>query len=134
MIEYRQLTANDMPKGRRLYEALGWTAYLGDDECLHRAWEKSLFALGAFDGGELVGFVRCIGDGEHTVLIQDLLVSEFHQREGIGGKLMRSVFEEYPDVRQIFVVTDAGTPAVRFYRALGLCEFEKGGLLAFYKL
>ena len=134
MTEYRHLNLNDMESVKRLFDEAGWTAYLNDDGRLKRAWEKSLFTLGAFEGGDLIGFVRCLGDGEHTVLIQDLLVSEFRRREGIGGKLMRSVFEEYPDVRQIFVVTDAGTPAVRFYRALGLCEFEKGGLLAFYKL
>lgn len=66
------------------------------------------------------------------MLIQDLLVAEQHRRKGVGGKLMRSVFEEYRDVRQIFVVTDAESPAVRFYRALGLHEFEKGGMLAFF--
>lgn len=134
MTEYRRLNMSDMGSVKRLYEEAGWTAYLNDDTKLNRAWEKSLFTLGAFDGYDLIGFIRCLGDGEHTVLIQDLLVAENHRRKGIGGKLMRSVFEEYPDVRQIFVVTDAGTPAVRFYRALGLCEFEKGGLLAFYKL
>ncbi|MBR3381669.1 MAG: GNAT family N-acetyltransferase [Clostridia bacterium] len=131
-MEYRRLNASDMGSVKRLYEEAGWTAYLKDGAKLNRAWEKSLFSLGAFEGGELVGFIRCLGDGEHTVLIQDLLVEEKHQRKGIGGKLMRSVFEEYRDVRQIFVVTDAGSPAVRFYRALGLHEFEKGGLLAFY--
>lgn len=131
-MEYRRLNASDMGSVKRLYEEAGWTAYLKDGAKLNRAWEKSLFSLGAFEGGELVGFIRCLGDGEHTVLIQDLLVEEKHQRKGIGGKLMRSVFEEYRDVRQIFVVTDADSPAVRFYRALGLHEFEKGGLLAFY--
>lgn len=131
-MEYRRLNASDMGSVKRLYEEAGWTAYLKDGAKLNRAWEKSLFSLGAFEGGELVGFIRCLGDGEHTVLIQDLLVEEKHQRKGIGGKLMRSVFEEYRDVRQIFAVTDADSPAVRFYRALGLHEFEKGGLLAFY--
>lgn len=131
-MEYRRLNASDMGSVKRLYEEAGWTAYLKDGAKLNRAWEKSLFSIGAFEGGELVGFIRCLGDGEHTVLIQDLLVEEKHQRKGIGGKLMRSVFEEYRDVRQIFVVTDADSPAVRFYRALGLHEFEKGGLLAFY--
>lgn len=132
MTEYRRLNMSDMGSIKRLYEEAGWTAYLNDDAKLNRAWEKSLFTLGAFGGGELIGFIRCLGDGEHTVLIQDLLVAEKHRRKGIGGKLMRSVFEEYHDVRQIFVVTDANSTAERFYRALGLHEFEKGGMLAFF--
>ncbi len=132
MTEYRRLNMSDMGSVKRLYEEAGWTAYLNDDTKLSRAWEKSLFTFGAFDGYDLIGFIRCLGDGEHTVLIQDLLVAEQHRRKGVGGKLMRSVFEEYRDVRQIFVVTDAESPAVRFYRALGLHEFEKGGMLAFF--
>lgn len=132
MTEYRHLNLNDMESVKRLYNEAGWTAYLNDDGRLNRAWEKSLFTLGAFEGDDLIGFIRCLGDGEHTVLIQDLLVAEQHRRKGVGGKLMRSVFEEYRDVRQIFVVTDAESPAVRFYRALGLHEFEKGGMLAFF--
>lgn len=134
MTEYRRLNMSDIGSVKRLYEEADWTAYLNDDAKLNRAWEKSLFTLGAFDSGELIGFIRCIGDGEHTVLIQDLLVAEKHQRRGIGRKLMQAVFEKYPVVRQMFVVTGADTPAVHFYRELGLHEFEKGGLLAFFKL
>ena len=134
MTEYRRLNMSDIGSIKRLYEEAGWTAYLGDDGRLNRAWDNSLFALGALEENELIGFIRCIGDGEHTVLIQDLLVAEKHQRRGVGRKLMQAVFEKYPDVRQMFVITGADTPAVLFYRALGLHEFEKGGLLAFFKL
>lgn len=134
MITYRQLTRDDVESAKHLYDALGWTAYLGDDERLYRAWDHSLFALGAFDDDNLIGFIRCIGDGEHTILIQDLLILENHQRKGIGKTLMKAVFEKYADVRQKFVVTGADTPAVHFYRSLGLYSFDEGDLLAFFKL
>lgn len=134
MTEYRRLSGKDTEGVKRLYSEAGWKAYLKDDGRLIRAWEKSLFTLGAFEDGELVGFIRCLGDGEHTVLIQDLLVAKKHHRKGIGRSLMQAVFEKYSDVRQMFVVTSADTPAVHFYRALGLHEFEKGGLLAFFRL
>ena len=52
MITYRQLTRGDVESAKYLYDALGWTAYLGDDERLYRAWDNSLFALGAFDDGK----------------------------------------------------------------------------------
>lgn len=134
MINYRRLVRDDMASVKQLYDALGWTAYLDDDARLYRAWDNSLLALGAFDGDTLIGFIRCIGDGEHTVLIQDLLVSEEYRRRGIGKTLMEAVLDEYADVRQKFVVTGADTPAVHFYRTLGLYSFEEGGLLAFFKL
>ena len=135
MITYRQLTRGDVESAKYLYDALGWTAYLGDDERLYRAWDNSLFALGAFDDDKLIiGFIRCIGDGEHTILIQDLLILENYQRKGIGKTLMEVVFDKYADVRQKFVVTGVDTPAVHFYRSLGLYSFDEGDLLAFFKL
>ena len=56
---------------RAIYEEAGWYAYFGNDEALHRAFEQSLYVLGAFEGDELIGFVRCVGDGEHVVIVQD---------------------------------------------------------------
>ena len=134
MIRYQQLTKDDMTGVKRLYEQMGWTAYLGDDDRLYRAWDRSLFALGAFDGDNLIGFIRCLGDGEHTVLIQDLIVAEEYHKQGIGKTLMEAVFQVYADVRQRFVVTDVNSPAAGFYRSLGMNPFEEGGLLAFFKL
>ena len=90
MITYRPLDREYMENVKELYAALGWTAYLGDDPRLYRAWEASLYALGAFEGDRLIGFIRCIGDGAHTVLIQDLLVLEAYQRRGIGKALMEA--------------------------------------------
>lgn len=53
MITYRQLTRDDVERAKHLYDALGWTAYLGDDETLYRAWDNSLLAIGAFDDDKL---------------------------------------------------------------------------------
>lgn len=47
---------------------------------------------------------------------------------------MEAALEKYADVRQKFVVTGADTPAVRFYRALGLYSFEEGEMEGFFKL
>ena len=68
------------------------------------------------------------------MLIQDLLVLEAYQRRGIGKALMEAALEKYADVRHKFVVTGAETPAVRFYRALGLYSFEEGEIEGFFKL
>ncbi|MBR4434745.1 MAG: GNAT family N-acetyltransferase [Clostridia bacterium] len=133
MITYKNLKSADYKRGAELYVSLGWTAYLGDLRRLERAWENSLYTLGAFDGDKLVGFVRCVGDGAHTVLIQDLIVREAYHRQGIGRALMDAVFEKYADVRQMFVVTGVDTPAVDFYRALGMHSFDEGQMIAFFK-
>ena len=66
-----------------LYGAAGWQAYLAPG-LLREAYSRSLYALGAFDGGRLVGAVRAVGDGCTIILIQDLLVLPEYRRRGIG--------------------------------------------------
>lgn len=133
MITYRELAAADLENVKNLYAENGWTAYLTDDERLSRAWEHSLYTRGAFDGETLIGFVRCVGDGAHTVLIQDLLVSEAYRGRGVGKVLLQAVFDRFTGVRQVFVVTDDGSEALDFYRACGMKPFADGGLAALYR-
>ena len=133
MIAYRELAAAELENVKGLYAENGWTAYLTDDERLSRAWEHSLYTRGAFDGEALIGFVRCVGDGAHTVLVQDLLVSEAYRGRGVGKALMQAVFDRFAGVRQVFVVTDDGSEALDFYRACGMKPFADGGLAALYR-
>lgn len=67
MITYRPLDREYMENVKELYAALGWTAYLGDDPRLYRAWEASLYALGplretgssALYGASATAPIRC---------------------------------------------------------------------------
>ena len=74
MITYREISSAFLGEIKEIYSQAGWTAYLNDSEKLKRAFDRSLFLLGAFDGPVLAGFVRCVGDGEHVLLVQDLIV------------------------------------------------------------
>ena len=67
MLTYREFGAECPAEVQEIYAACGWTSYLGDEDKLRRALGQSLFLLGAFEDGTLVGFVRCVGDGEHIV-------------------------------------------------------------------
>ena len=71
-----------------LYRSVGWTIYASDPEKLRRAFENSLYILGAYDGDTLVGILRAVGDGETVVFLQDILVRPDKQGQGIGRKLM----------------------------------------------
>lgn len=133
MITYREIKKVDLKDVKRLYAECGWTAYLQDDARLSDAWDRSLYALGAFDGEALVGFVRCLGDGAHTVLVQDLIVKEAYHRRGIGKELMQAVFMRFQDVRQVFVVTDSEAENLAFYRACGMKPLRDGNMTAFFR-
>lgn len=132
-MDYKCFGAERLMEVRVLYEESGWRAYLGDDEKLRRTLENSLYMLGAFEGETLAGFVRCVGDGEHIVYVQDLLVCEDCRRRGIGRELMQRVFAEFAHVRMITLMTDAGDErANAFYRSIGMRPYESGGLAGYF--
>ncbi|EGF48524.1 GNAT family acetyltransferase protein [Lacticaseibacillus rhamnosus MTCC 5462] len=91
-IDQRQLNQADV---LALYQAVGWNMYTRDPKKLERAIAQSLSVLGAYDGDQLVGLIRAVGDGETILFIQDLLVLPSYQRQGdraaIGRRISRSI-------------------------------------------
>ena len=133
-MEYREFGTEQMARVREMYEQEGWNAYLHDDEKLRRAFTQSLYLLGAFDGGKLVGLIRCVGDGEHIVLVQDLIVDRAWRRQGIGSQLFRAVWEKCRTVRMFQVVTDIEDEADnRFYRSFGMKPLADGNMISYFR-
>ena len=134
MIQYQPLTSQSLEHIKALYEQHGWLAYLTDDEKLKRAFDNSLYTLGAYEGERLVGFIRCVGDGEHIVLVQDLIVDSTRLRCGIGRELMRRAGERFGDVRMFMLVTDAmDDSANAFYQAIGMKKLEQNGCVSYMR-
>lgn len=121
MIEYRSFCDEMIDEVYETYKENGWESYLKDKKKLCRAFRQSLYILGAFENGSLVGFVRCVGDAEYIIYIQDLIVKPSHFRKGIGSELIRRVSEKYAGVRQFVLITDREDSAANaFYRSVGL--------------
>lgn len=119
---------------KALYEEAAWSAYLGDDKKLKNAIKNSLLTLAHMDGEEIIGFVRCVGDAEHVVLVQDLIVKKDYRRKGLAKKLMKEVFEKYKDVRWIQVNTDGEDEVANaFYKAIGMKEISEAGVVSYFK-
>lgn len=102
-IDQRQLNQADV---LALYQAVGWSMYTRDPKKLERAIAQSLSVLGAYDGDQLVGLIRAVGDGETILFIQDLLVLPSYQRQGIGRQLVDALVDQFPQVRQRVLLTD----------------------------
>jgi len=117
-----------------LYEAVGWTNYTSRPDTLERAFQGSLKILGAYNGQLLVGLLRAVGDGSSILYVQDLLVHPDFQRLGIGSALLRSVLEEYREVYQKVLLTDATEKNVSFYRAAGLLPITDYGCTGFFQI
>lgn len=106
MINYKEIDSSMLESIKDIYKKESWNAYLKDDEKLIRAFDNSLYILGAYDDHKLIGFIRCVGDGEHILVVQDLIVDPEYQKQGIGTYLFKTIMEKYSNVRMFMVVTD----------------------------
>lgn len=128
--EYKEYKTEEI---RLLYTEVGWKAYTDNMTALELGYKNSLLVLAAYEGDELLGIIRVIGDGYTIVFIQDILVFPSKQRQGIGTALLKAVLEKYSDVRQIELTTDNTDKTVSFYKSLGFTEFSEIGCCGFMR-
>ncbi|WP_238385658.1 GNAT family N-acetyltransferase [Streptococcus sp. S784/96/1] len=134
MISYQKFNYKNLEEVKTLYKEANWTSYLSDDEKLARAFKNSLWILGAFDNDQLIGFVRCVGDGEHILLVQDLIVATAYQRQGIGTTLLKQVWKTFSHVRMIQLNTDLyDEKANNFYKAFGMKPLAEGQMISYFR-
>ena len=115
-----------------LYGAVGWTNYTTNPTMLKNALEHSLFLISARDeNGNLIGFLRAVGDGYSILYIQDIIVLPEYQRQGIGTQLLRQTLEYFNEVYQIILTTDSELKTIAFYEANGFTALSKYGCTSF---
>ena len=117
-----------------LYEAVGWTNYTARPERLRAGYAGSLAVWGAFEGDNLVGVVRVVGDGATIVFVQDLIVAPSHQRTGIGAQLMKAVMNRFSDVYQTELLTDDRSGACALYERLGFVRSDAMGCVSYVRV
>lgn len=128
--EYGEYKENEI---QRLYTEVGWTAYTENMSVLEQGYKNSLLVLAAYENGELLGIIRCVGDGFTIVFVQDILVFPKKQHQGIGTALLKAVLKKYPNVRQIELATDNTPKNVNFYKSLGFSDFSEVGCCGFMR-
>lgn len=132
MEEYREFGAEELSRVQALYQDAGWTAYLGEPGKLARAFHASLLVLGAFRENVLIGFIRCVGDGEHIVYVQDLIVDRRYRRQGIGRALLGKARDAYRHVRMFVLTADASDESANtFYRSIGMRSYADAELTCY---
>ena len=132
-MEIREYTDFRKDEILRLYSEVGWTAYTENMAVLEEGYKNSLLVLAAYEGDELLGIIRAVGDGCTIVFVQDILVFPGHQRRGVGTALLKAVLVRYPDVRQVELVTDNTPKTVAFYKSLGFSELSEIGCCGFMR-
>ena len=118
----------------RLYRSVGWTAYTDYPDVLRKGFERSMLTLAAYEGNQLLGIIRAVGDGHTIVFVQDILVFPEHQRKGIGSALLQAILDRYSHVRQIELATDNTPKTIAFYKSMGFLELSEIGCCGFMKV
>ena len=133
-MEIREYKTYNEPEILHLYASVGWTAYTDHLEVLQKGFEKSMLTLAAYEGDQLFGIIRAVGDGHTIVFVQDILVFPEYQRKGIGTALLQAMLDRYSHVRQIELATDNTPKTIAFYKAMGFCELSKIGCCGFMRI
>lgn len=132
-MEIREYTSYNEAEILRLYNSVGWTAYTDDPDTLKAGFKGSLLTLAAYEGDQLLGIIRTIGDGHTILYIQDILVFPAHQRKGVGSALIRTILERFHTVRQIMLTTDNTPKTIAFYKSQGFLQVSDMGCCGFMK-
>ena len=134
MITYKEFDSSMIESVKNIYKKESWNAYLNDDEKLIRAFDNSLYTIGAFDDCKLIGFIRCVGDGEHILIVQDLIVEPEYQQRKIGTYLFKTIMQKYSEVRMFMVVTDIEDVLDnKFYKSFNLKKLEDMNMVGYIR-
>lgn len=132
-MDIREYTRYNEEEILRLYTSVGWTAYTENMPALREGFKNSMLVLAAYDGEDLLGLIRVVGDGATIVFVQDILVFPDKQRQGVGTALLKAILDRYPDVRQIELATDNTPKTVAFYKSMGFSEMSEIGCCGFMR-
>lgn len=133
-MEIREYKTYNEAEVLRLYSSVGWSAYTDCPDMLRRGFENSLLILAAYEGEQLLGIIRVVGDSHTIVFVQDILVYPKYQHRGVGSALLRAVLDKYDHVRQIQLTTDNTQKTIGFYKSLGFREMSEIGCCGFMKI
>lgn len=133
MITYKVFHCEFLEQVMSLYQSENWDIY-SDLEKVKRAFENSLYILGAFEGERLLGFIRCIGDGEYDLYVSDLIVDKEYRRLGIGKTLLSMAMEKYGNIENFVLMTGLEEEINNiFYRSMGMRKFEENRLVGYIR-
>ena len=133
-IQFKEHKNINIQQLENLYNDVGWYAYTKDMQQLEQALLHSLDVISAWDNDKLVGLIRIVGDGLTIVYIQDILVLNHYQNQGIATKLMTEILQKYKHVRQKVLLTEEAPDVRHFYEKNGFESCDQGNLVAFAKL
>ena len=75
-MEIRNYSTYNEKEILKLYSSVGWTAYTDEPQALKLGFQNSLLVLAAYEGEELLGIIRVVGDGVTVMAGSSFLAAE----------------------------------------------------------
>jgi len=82
----------DPAEVRRLYEGVTWGH--GRDQSVIAASVEACVAVGAWDGGKLVGFTRALSDGWFRAYVEDVMIDPEYRGNKIGERMVAALLRK----------------------------------------
>jgi GNAT superfamily N-acetyltransferase len=114
-IQYRRMTAEDLPAAHRLSLSVLWPHRLEDWEFIHTLGS----GIVAEDASGIVGTMMCWVQGPDYASLGMMIVAPEYQHKGIGHELMTRILREVGD-RSLFLHATAG--GVKFCEDFGFVQ------------
>jgi GNAT superfamily N-acetyltransferase len=113
-----------------VWKFLSTEAYWGrwrTREQVEAAIDGSWRVVGAYRGGELVGFARAFSDGVSSAYLSDVFVVGSARGSGLGKEIVREMIDNGPGVRFRWMLHTVDAHSL--YRQFGFEEHTKGHYL-----
>lgn len=85
-------------KWLELRKQAGLNAHERPLEVAQKGLDNSIYGVSVYDGTELIGMARIVGDGYTCFYLQDVIVSPNYQGYGIGNQIMLKMLEYLDNV------------------------------------
>lgn len=121
-IVYKETKVIQTDKVRELYLDAGWMAYTEKGNIINSIIPNALQVISAWEGEELVGLIRTVGDGVYIMYIQDILVKKAYQGRGIGSHLLQTVLSGNKQIPQKVLMTEDKEKTIKFYEKNGFTK------------
>lgn len=121
-IVYKETKVIQTDKVRELYLDAGWMAYTEKENIINSIIPNALQVISAWEGEELVGLIRTVGDGVYIMYVQDILVKKAYQGRGIGSHLLQTVLSGNKQIPQKVLMTEDTEKTIKFYEKNGFTK------------
>ena len=118
-----------------LFKETKWNEYDGTSlAVVQRSLAHSMDIITAWDGEELIGLLRCVGDYYTILYVQDIVVKSNHRRQGVGQEMLARLLSRYPTVKTRVVIAENTPEISAFCHSCGFTEATSLGRRAYIQI